>query len=67
MKEENDISNIHSKFQTHTSKNVLKVAILDTSFNLHVFSMEGWLPPPYPVTLMAYPKPWRNDQTIFAK
>ena len=31
------------------------MAILNTSFNLHVFSMGGWLPPPCPVTMTAFP------------
>ena len=34
-----------------------KMAISNTSFNLHAFSMEGWLPSPHPVTLTVYPTP----------
>ena len=59
-KEKNDISNIHSKFQDHTSKNCFNKAIWNTSFNFHAFSIDGWVvttPPPFPVTSTANPTP----------
>ena len=41
----NDILNIHIKFKDHTSNNFVKMAILDTSVNLHAFAMEGCYTP----------------------
>ena len=69
-KEGNDIFHIHSKLQDHTSIYdfffFLKMEILNPSFNLHAFSMERWLPPPpYPVTMTAYPSPGDGyDHTV---
>ena len=37
-----------------TRLSFFKVAI-NTIFNLHIFSMKGWLPHPYPVTVTDYP------------
>ena len=42
----------------------LKMAILNTRFNLHAFSVKGWLPPPASVDFDSLPYP-RGGGMIF--